>query len=156
MMIQEVKKEGFSSAEPPGKFEAGTPPIAQAIGLSAAIDWLEQYAQEDKEAHEAALIKDAIAVLNGIEGLTIFGSTDAKDVSGCISFVTEGAHPHDLTDILGQQKIALRAGHHCTQPLHKRLGITATARLSVGLYNTVEELETLREEMQKALDLLRN
>ena len=155
MMIQEVKKEGFSSAEPPGKFEAGTPPIAQAIGLAAAMDWLDQYAQEEREAHEEALIKDALTVLSSIEGLTIFGPKDSKDTSCCISFVTEGAHPHDLTDILGQQKIALRAGHHCTQPLHKKLGATATARLSVGLYNTVEELETLKVEIEKALDLLR-
>jgi len=153
MMIHEVKEDGFSPGESPQKFEAGTPPIAQAIGLASAIIWLEQFPWEDREAHEADVIKDAHAMLKGIDGLTMFGPSYP---SGCISFITEGAHPHDLTDILGQQNIALRAGHHCTQPLHKKLDVPATTRLSIGIYNTVEELETFKIGLEKALDLLRS
>ena len=153
MMIHEVKKDGFSPAESPQKFEAGTPPIAQAIGLAAAIDWLGQFSWEDIEKHEEDLLKAARKMLESIDDLTLFGP---KDASGCISFVTDGAHPHDLTDILGQKHIALRAGHHCTQPLHEKLGVPATTRLSVGIYNTVEEIHTVKEGMQKALELLRS
>lgn len=156
MMIHEVKRDGFSPAESPQKFEAGTPPIAQAIGLAAAIEWTNQFPWKDREAYEASVISDALTMLKEIEGLTILGPKETDSISCCISFVTDGVHPHDLTDIIGQQHIALRAGHHCTQPLHERLGVPATTRLSVGVYNTIEELETLKVEMKKALDLLRN
>lgn len=156
MMIHAVRKDGFSPADLPQKFEAGTPPIAEAIGLAAAIDWFGEFRWEDKEAHETDLLREAYAVLGSIDGLTIFGPKSANERSGCISFVTEGAHPHDLTDILGQKNIALRAGHHCTQPLHERLRAKATTRLSVGIYNTREELVTLERELKEALNLLRN
>ena len=155
MMIHEVKTDRFSPGEPPQKFEAGTPPIAQAIGLAAAIEWMKQFPWKDIETYERSLIQKALTLLGKVEGLTILGPKDADAVSCCISFVADGVHPHDLTDILGQQQIALRGGHHCTQPLHERLNVPATTRLSIGMYNTAEELETLKVEMQKALDLLR-
>jgi len=155
MMIHDVKKDGFSSAEPPQKFEAGTPPIAEAIGLATAIQWMRQWKWEDVEEHEQALLQEARTMLQQIDGLTIVGTSGKGQPSGCVSFVVDGAHPHDLTDILGQKNIALRAGHHCTQPLHETWGVPATTRLSVSIYNTVEELETLGIELQKALNVLR-
>ena len=155
MMIHEVKTDRFSPGEPPQKFEAGTPPIAQAIGLAAAIEWMKQFPWKDIETYERSLIQKALTLLGKVEGLTILGPKDADAISCCISFTADGVHPHDLTDILGQQQIALRGGHHCTQPLHERLNVPATTRLSIGMYNTAEELETLKVEMQKALDLLR-
>ena len=155
MMIHEVKTDRFSPAEPPQRFEAGTPPIAQAIGLAAAIEWVKQFPWKEIETYERSLIRNALTLLGEVEGLTILGPKDADAISCCISFTADGVHPHDLTDILGQQQIAMRAGHHCAQPLHEKLGVPATTRLSIGMYNTAEELETLKVEMQKALDLLR-
>jgi cysteine desulfurase/selenocysteine lyase len=155
MMINEVTTDSFSAAESPSKFEAGTPPIAQAIGLKAAIEWLSKYSWEDIEAHEQSLLETCTQMLAAQEGVTIFGPKKAKHRSGCISFTVEAVHPHDLTDLLGQEGIALRAGHHCTQPLHKHLGVPATSRVSFGIYNSVQEIDALEKGMQQALSILR-
>lgn len=154
MMIREVRRDGFAPADVPAKFEAGTPPIAQAIGLAAAIDWMKQFPQEDREAHERHLLREALAMLKSFPSVTILGPADARHASGCVSFVVEGVHPHDFTDLLGQNGVALRAGHHCAQPLHERLGVPATNRLSLAIYNTVEELEVCRQAMEQALSIL--
>jgi cysteine desulfurase/selenocysteine lyase len=157
MMIGQVSKEGFTTAEIPAKFEAGTPPIAQAIGLAAAIDWLNQFDWNEIEQHELALLRTAIASLSTVEGLTILG----KPQSACISFVIEGIHPHDLTDIIGNTRpnpklpitnyqICLRAGHHCTQPLHKRLGVAASTRLSLGICTTANDILSAVESIKEA------
>lgn len=163
-MIQEVRDDGFTPADLPQKFEAGTPPIAQAVGLASAISWLSQFSWEDIEAHERVLLEAALTMLRSIQGITILGpafakasagrSGPTKDISGCISFTIDGVHPHDLTEILGRQGICLRAGHHCTQPLHRRLNITASTRLSVGIYNTVEEITALGEALPQAIQRL--
>ncbi|HAI98186.1 TPA: cysteine desulfurase [Candidatus Peribacteria bacterium] len=154
-MVQRVTREEFLPADPPAKFEAGTPPIAEAIGLKAAIEWFTQYPWKDIEAHEHALLAHAIEKLKAIPSLRILGPASADEVAGCVSFTIEGVHPHDLTDILGRQGICLRAGHHCAQPLHERLDIGASTRLSVSLYNTPEEIDRCAEEIRRAIAKLK-
>jgi cysteine desulfurase/selenocysteine lyase len=156
MMIQEVHRDRFTPAELPAKFEAGTPPIADAVGLAAAIEWLTQFSWSDIEAHEQSLLSAAVTALSAVPHLTILGGmTHASSLrSGCVSFVVDGVHPHDLTDMLGQEGICLRAGHHCTQPLHRHLGIPASTRLSVGIYNTAEEIAITVEALSKAAERL--
>lgn len=151
MMIREVQKDHFTPADIPAKFEAGTPPVAEAAGLKAAIDWCSLVPWSDIEQHERNLIEHIVNTLRGIDGITILG----KARSGCVSFTLDSIHPHDLTEILGRKGICLRAGHHCTMPLHKRLGITASTRVSVGIYNTMEEIERIPEAIEAARKLLR-
>lgn len=139
MMIEEVRRDRFTPADIPQRFEAGTPPVTEAVGLHAAIDWLGNFSWADIAAHEDGLIARARTALGSIRGLRILG--DPRH--GCLSFVLEGVHPHDLTQVLGEQGICLRAGHHCTQPLHRFLGVPASSRLSVALYNTEEEIDRL-------------
>lgn len=162
MMINEVTKEGFTSAEIPSKFEAGTPPIAQAIGLHAAIDWLSQYSWEDINSHEEELMLYAFNELKTIDGLSILnGDTNYElritnyEISGCISFTINSVHPHDLTEIIGRKGVSLRAGHHCAQPLHDRLGINASTRMSFGIYNTKEDIAKAVEEIKAAMQILK-
>jgi len=151
MMIHDVEQDRFTPAEIPARFEAGTQPLAEAVGLAAAIDWLSEFSWKDIQAHESALLKQAHASLQTIPGVRILGSKDPADMHGCISFVIDGIHAHDLTEILGRKGICLRAGHHCTQPLHKHLGITASTRLSVGIYNTLEEILTVPPAIAEAV-----
>jgi cysteine desulfurase / selenocysteine lyase len=153
-MIQDVGRESFTPADLPAKFEAGTPPIAEAIGLKAAIDWLGRYTWEDIEKHEEDLLEYALKELQNIDGIKILGPQNAKEISGCISFTIEGIHAHDLTEILGEKGIHLRAGHHCAAPLHKHLGIRASTRLSVGIYNTKKEIDTLIQAIEESKNLL--
>lgn len=158
MMIGSVSQDGFTSADPPARFEAGTPPIAQAIGLAAAIEWVSQFGWEDIEEYERVILQRACSELCSIEGVHILGPEPGPGPergSGCFCFTIDDVHPHDLTDILGQRGIALRAGHHCAQPLHKRLGLPATTRVSVGLYNTEEEIVKLKEAILEAISILK-
>ncbi len=156
MMIQEVHQDRFTSADLPQKFEAGTPPVVEAVGLAAAINWLKHYSWKDIEAHENHLLTLAHDVLRSIPGLKFLGSDPNPNPSnsGCLSFTINGIHPHDLTEILGHQGICLRAGHHCTQPLHRRLGVEASTRLSVGIYNTEEEIHILFHAFPTAVQRL--
>jgi len=162
-MIKEVAESYFTSADIPQKFEAGTPPIAQAVGLKAAIEWLSQFEWEDIEEHENKLIEKAIQELSSINGLTILPSTNQRTselvnqrtISGCISFVIKDIHPHDLTDILGEKKIFMRAGHHCAMPLHKRLGVDASTRLSISIYNTEEEIAKVKHAIEEAMGIFK-
>lgn len=154
-MIHEVYEDHFTSADLPAKFEAGTQPFVEAIGLKAAIDWLAQFSWKDIQTHEHSLIQKAHEQLSNIEGLTILGPKDPTMIHGCISFTIEGIHPHDLTDILGKQGICLRAGHHCTQVLHRSLGINASTRLSVGIYNTEEEIDRTTEAIKETIPLFK-
>ncbi|MDA0375916.1 MAG: SufS family cysteine desulfurase [bacterium] len=151
MMIGHVTKEGFTTAEIPSKFEAGTPPIAQAIGLHAAIDWLSKYSWEDIQKHEQQLINTAIESLKSIKGLRILGLPQ----TGCVSFVIDGVHPHDLTEIVGRNGVSLRAGHHCAEPLHERLGVNASTRMSFGIYNTKEDIQKAVQEIKAAMQILK-
>jgi cysteine desulfurase/selenocysteine lyase len=153
-MIRSVTRNGFTTAELPRKFEAGTPPVAEAIGLKAAIDWLQSHDRKMLQRHEHALILHALQRLKDIRGLRVLGSGDAAATHGCISFVVDRVHPHDLTEILGRKGICLRAGHHCTQPLHQRLGIPASARLSVGVYNTMHDIDACITAIEQAQHIL--
>lgn len=163
MMIREVTQEGFSPADLPQKFEAGTQPIAEAVGLRAAIDWLSQFSWKEIEEHEQGLLEYAQEKLSRIDDLTILARSKTNNQklitnnfpSSCLSFTIEGVHPHDLTDIVGKEGICLRAGHHCAQPLHKRLGVTASTRLSVALYNTKEDIDRAVIAIQKAVEFLK-
>ena len=195
MMIQEVNMDTFTSAEIPAKFEAGTPPVAQATGLEAAIKWMGEFDWKDIESHERELLDEAIAQLKTVDGLTILGPVEpqgfsqdttrishdsltaesstsdqnknitdetairtdkqrtgaATEISGCVNFVIDGIHPHDLTEIIGRKGVCMRAGHHCNQPLHKALNQVASTRLSVGIYNTKEEIALAVEAIKEAL-----
>lgn len=156
MMINEVHQDRFTPAELPQKFEAGTPPVAEAVGLAAAIEWLKQFSWKDIKAHELHLLKVAYDELRSIPNLKLIGihNSQLPTHGGCLSFVIDGIHPHDLTEILGRKGICLRAGHHCTQPLHRRLGVTASTRLSVGIYNTEEEIKAALQAILSAIGRL--
>jgi len=140
-MILQVSFSGTTFNELPHKFEAGTPHIAGAVGLGAAIDYLDGLDMEAAAAHEHRLLACATESLDRIEGIRILGT--AADKASVVSFVMEGAHPHDIGTILDQEGVAIRAGHHCAQPLMERFGVVATARASFAFYNTLEEIDTL-------------
>jgi len=146
-MISSVTFEKTLYNRLPFKFEAGTPNIAGAIGLGAALDYVETVGLDAIEAHEKDLLDYATGAISGIRGLRILGT--AREKAGLLSFVIEGVHPHDVGTILDQEGIAIRAGHHCTQPLMERLGVPATARASLGLYNTREEIDALAAGIRK-------
>jgi cysteine desulfurase/selenocysteine lyase len=146
-MIASVSYEKSTWAKPPHRFEAGTPAIIETIGLGAAIDYVEAIGFPAIAAHERALTEHGIATLSRIEGLRILGS--AQDRGGVISFVMEGAHAHDIATLLDRQGIAVRAGHHCAEPLMGRLGVTSTARASFALYTTHEEIDALAAGLER-------
>jgi cysteine desulfurase / selenocysteine lyase len=150
-MIAEVRFEKTTFAELPYKFEAGTPDIAGAIGLGVAIDYLRELGLERVARHEHELLAYGTALLAEIPGLRLIGT--AREKSGVLSFVLEGVHPHDIGTILDQEGIAIRAGHHCAQPLMERFGVPATARASLGVYNTREDLDRLAAGIRKVLEV---
>lgn len=141
MMLDDISDTGFTSAALPAKFEAGTPPSAAFVGLAAAIRWLTAMPIADREAHERALIARAIELLRAVPGVRLLGPADPALASGCLSFVADGAHPHDVAHLLGDLGFCLRAGHHCAKPLHRALGADASVRLSVAAFNTIEEID---------------
>ena len=140
-MIREVHLDHSTWNDIPHKFEAGTMNIAQAIGLGAAVDYLEELGMENVREHERRLGEYAYRRLSEIEGITIYGP--AEDRTGVVSFSLPDVHPHDLSQLLDEEGIAIRSGHHCCQPLMRRLGVAATARASFYLYNTEEEVDAL-------------
>ncbi len=149
-MISSVTWERSTWARVPHKFEAGTPAIIEAIGLGAAIAYVEAIGYEAIAAHEAALVDHALARLGAIEGLHILGR--AQDRGGVVSFTMDGAHAHDVATLLDRQGIAVRAGHHCAQPLMQRFGIDSTARASFGLYTLAQEIDTLADTLLRVRD----
>ena len=146
-MISSVSFAASKWAEVPHKFEAGTPAIIEGIGLKAAIDYVQAIGYDAIAAHEAALTDHALARLSNVEGLTVIGR--AQDRGGVISFTLAGAHPHDVATLLDQQGIAVRAGHHCAEPLMRRLGLDSTARASFGIYTTPGEIDALADTLEK-------
>jgi cysteine desulfurase/selenocysteine lyase len=146
-MIQKVSFEGTTYADLPNRFEAGTPHIAGAIGLEAAIDYLNEAGQERLAAYEAELLEYATAALAEVPGLRLFGR--ARHKVGVLSFTMESAHPHDVGTVLDSEGIAIRAGHHCAQPLMQRCGVPAMARASLAFYNTREEIDALVAALRK-------
>lgn len=142
-MIRTVAANESTWTDLPWKFEAGTSQIAEAIGLGAAVDWIGALGIERIREHEAGLVADALAQLSEVPGLTLHGPPDAADRGALISFELEGAHPHDVGEILGRQGVCVRTGHHCTQPLMRRLGTSATTRASYAVHNTPADTERL-------------
>jgi cysteine desulfurase / selenocysteine lyase len=149
-MIESVWMDRTTFAAPPHKFEAGTMPIAQAVGLAAAIDYLSEIGLDAVRAHEEQLIAHALDVLAGVDGLRILGPAEPVDRGGAISFTVSGVHPHDVSQVLDDQGIAVRAGHHCAWPLHRRFGVPSSTRASFYLYNTREEADALAEGIRQA------
>jgi len=147
-MIHRVTTEGFEPAELPEKFEAGTPPIVEAIGLAAAIKYVRGIGLEKIHQHEKALVSQASELLSQIEGVRVLGPP-AELRSGIISFVIDGVHAHDVSQWLDTRGIAVRAGHHCAMPLHKRYGVAATCRASFYLYNTMEEVDAFASAVRE-------
>jgi len=151
-MIREVSKEQVSYADPPMKFEAGTPGIVQMIGLGAALEYMMQVGMDNIADHEARLSAYAQERLNGLNWLSLQGTT--PDKAAIFSFTMEGAaHAHDISTILDKKGVAVRAGHHCAGPLMDHLGVSATCRASFGMYNTTGEVDTLIDALELAHDL---
>jgi cysteine desulfurase/selenocysteine lyase len=142
-MIKMVGDTESSWADLPWKFEAGTSQIAEAIGLGVAVDWIQSIGIERIRAHERALVADALARLAEVPGLRLHGPADAADRGAVASFVIDGAHPHDVGEILGREGVCVRTGHHCAQPLMRCLGASATTRASYAVHNTVADTDRL-------------
>ncbi|WP_092808024.1 cysteine desulfurase [Rhodococcus globerulus] len=149
-MIETVTMEASTYAPAPQRFEAGTQMVSQVIGLGAAVRYLGDVGMDAIAAHEHALIEAALAKLSAIDGLRIVGPQTAENRGGAISFVVDGIHAHDLGQILDDEGVAIRVGHHCAWPLHRRLGVAATARASFALYNTAEEIDVLVAAIKRA------
>jgi cysteine desulfurase/selenocysteine lyase len=149
-MIHKVTKDEITWASVPARFEAGTPPIAEAVGLAAAIEWIDQLGLEAIHEHEAELTGYALQRLAEVPGLNVFGPAAGEDRAGIISFELDGLHAHDVSEILDRHGVAVRAGHHCAQVLMERLGVSATTRASFAVYNTREEVDRLIEGLADA------
>lgn len=147
-MIKKVYLHRFTANDLPHKFEAGTPAIAEAVGFGAAVDYLNAVGMERVAAHESDLIGYALEALSEIEGLKVYGPP-AEQKGGVASFTMRGIHPHDVSQILDSEGIAVRAGHHCAMPLHEKFGLPATTRASFYLYNTREEVDQLVRGLAK-------
>jgi cysteine desulfurase/selenocysteine lyase len=150
-MIGYVTTDEITYGKPPHRFEAGTPAIVQAIGLGAAIDYVESIGRARIAAHEEALLAYAMERLGELNWLKIFGR--AKGKGSIISFNMDGTHPHDVSTILDRYGVAVRAGTHCAEPLLARYGVTSTCRASFAMYNTVEEVDILVQALHKAREM---
>jgi len=149
-MIELVHMETSSYAPPPQRFEAGVPMTSQAVGLAAAVDYLTEIGMDQVAAHEAELTRAAIDALDAVDGVTIIGPTDVVDRGGAVAFVVDGVHAHDVGQVLDDRGIAVRVGHHCAWPLHRRFGLAATVRASFHVYNTLDEVNALVDGVRAA------
>jgi cysteine desulfurase/selenocysteine lyase len=149
-MIRKVTTEGTTYADPPTRFEAGTPAISQAIGMAAALRWLDGLGMDSVLAHERELADYTLERLGEVPDLRLFGPGRGPERIGPVSFELEGVHAHDVAEILDRHAVAVRAGHHCAQPLMDRLGVPATTRASFGVYSTPEEIDRLVEALHDA------
>jgi cysteine desulfurase/selenocysteine lyase len=149
-MIEMVRMEGSTFAPPPQRFEAGVPMTSQAVGLGAAVDYLSVVGIDRVAAHEHILTEAALRGLGEISGVRIIGPTDLTDRGGAVSFVIDGIHPHDAGQVLDSVGVAVRVGHHCAWPLHRRMGVPATVRASFYLYNTLSEVDALVAGVREA------
>ena len=154
-MILDVRRDGFTPNELPHKFEAGTPPIAEIIGLGAAVDFLDSLGMSEVRQHELDLTDYALRVLNDRYGeeITIHGPSNASERGGVLSIQYRDVHPHDLSQVLDQRGICVRAGHHCAKPLMRELGVGATARASLYVYNDQADIDALAESLAPAGEL---
>ncbi len=142
-MIETVSMEVSTYADPPQRFEAGVPMTSQVVGLGAAVRYLQAIGMGAIAAHEHTLVVRALAALSAIPGVSIVGPTDSADRGGAVAFIVDGIHAHDLGQVLDDEGVAIRVGHHCAWPLHKRFGVAATARASFAAYNTLDEVDVL-------------
>ena len=149
-MIKDVTTEGSTYAESPGRFEAGTPPIAEGIGIGAAADYISEIGLDRIRAHEIEIAGALLDAVGQIPGIQIHGPKDPTRRAALVSFALPDVHPHDMAQLLDQEGICVRAGHHCTKPLMRRLGVNATTRASAYLYNSVEDAETLARGIASA------
>ncbi|MBW0288241.1 cysteine desulfurase [Rhodococcus sp. FH8] len=149
-MIETVTMEVSTYAPPPQRFEAGVPMTSQVVGLGAAVDYLNTFGMDAVAAHEHVLVEAALEKLSPIEGLRIIGPQTSENRGGAISFVVDGIHAHDLGQILDDEGVAIRVGHHCAWPLHRKFGVAATARASFALYNTTAEIDVLVAAIKRA------
>ncbi|AOD23024.1 cysteine desulfurase [Rhodococcus sp. p52] len=149
-MIETVTMEATTFAAPPQRFEAGSPMVSQAVGLGAAVRYLQDIGMDAVAAHEHELTVAALAELGGIDGVRIIGPTTAEQRGGAVSFVVDGIHAHDLGQILDDEGVEIRVGHHCAWPLHRRFGVAATARASFAVYNTADEVQALGAAIRRA------
>jgi cysteine desulfurase / selenocysteine lyase len=149
-MIRKVTKEGTTYADPPARFEAGTPAIAQAIGMASAFRWLDMVGMDNVREHEEQIADYTLERVAEVPGLRVFGPPRGTGRLGPVSFEIEGIHAHDVSEILDRHGVAVRAGHHCAQPLMDRLQIAATARASFGVYTTTEEIDRLVDGLEDA------
>ncbi|NGN93302.1 cysteine desulfurase [Nocardioides sp. KC13] len=147
-MIATVTMEKSTYAPIPHKFEAGTPPIAEAVGLGAALEYLMHVGMENIHAHEQAITAYALERLASVPGVTVLGPADAAQRGGAISFELDGVHPHDVAQVLDSKGVAIRAGHHCAKPAHQRFGVQASNRMSSYLYTTPAEIDALVEGLE--------
>jgi cysteine desulfurase/selenocysteine lyase len=145
-MIDRVTFEHTTFLDPPARFEAGTPHIVGAVGLHAAVNWVEQLSLEAIHAHECALVGQAREVLERIPGVTLYGPAES---AGIVSFNVDGVHPHDTATILDDAGVAVRAGHHCAQPLMRWLGVEATARASFAVHSDSSDIEALAKGIEQ-------
>ena len=152
-MIASVDFEGASWNELPWKFEAGTPPVAEAVGLAAAVDYLSKLGMERVREHERSLTAYMLEGLATVPGLSVVGPPQAQSRGGLVSFTLEGIHPHDIAELCGREGVCIRAGHHCAQPLMRCLGVGATARASVGVYNDRGDIDALVGALLRARDV---
>ena len=144
-MITTVTMERSEFMDPPTRFEAGTQPVAQAIGLAAAVDYLEAIGMDAIEQHERQLADRMVAGLAALDGIRVVGPATGIDRSGLASFIVDGVHAHDVGQLLDVQGIAVRVGHHCAQPLHRKLGVAATTRASAYVHTTEAEIDRMIE-----------
>jgi cysteine desulfurase/selenocysteine lyase len=152
-MIADVQLESATWAQIPHRFEAGTPPIIESVGLTAAIEYLEALGMDEVASHDAELTAYALGRLANVPELTVYGPSDLSRRGGVISFTLGDAHPHDLATILDSEGVSVRAGHHCAKPLVRALGVPATARASFYVYNTTEDVDALIEGLAVAADI---
>jgi len=148
-MIKRVDPDSSSWIELPWKFEAGTSQVAEAIGLGAAVDWVSELGMEAVRAHELEITAYALERLSAVEGIKLHGPLDADRRGALISFEFGGVHPHDVAEVLGRDGVCIRAGHHCTQPLMRRLGVTATSRASFAIHTTQDDVDRLLDGLER-------
>lgn len=154
-MIREVEIERATWNEIPHKFEAGTPMIAEAAGLGAAVDYLEGLGLDAIRLHEIELTEQFLDALEAVDGVTLFGPRDSDERGGAISFAVDGVHPHDVGAMLDQHGVCVRVGHHCAKPLMQHLGVNATVRASLYLYNDTDDIEPFIDGLEHAIDFFR-
>jgi cysteine desulfurase/selenocysteine lyase len=148
-MVDSVTMDGATWAQSPRKFEAGVPNMAQAVGLSAAVDYLTKIGMQNLAQHEHKLTEELLAGFKEMKEVTVVGPLDMKDRGGVVSFTVDGVHPHDVGQVLDQYGIAVRTGHHCAWPLMKKLNLVGTTRASFHLYNSSEDVSSLLKAVEK-------